>query len=59
MKMPDKQITLMLDLFNSAIVTKIFPLDGSPCHKKLLEVMKACGKKPTAKSRVVEVKHDR
>ena len=44
------ELTLMLDIFNSSIVTGVLPLKDSPCHKKILELMERNGRKPTAGS---------
>lgn len=45
------ELTLMLDVINSAIVTGPgMPEKNSPCHKKILELMERNGRKPTAES---------
>lgn len=45
-----EELTLMLDIFNSSIVTGVLPLKGSDCHKKILELMQRNGRKATAGS---------
>jgi len=42
------EMSLMLDVLNSAIVTGVMPAVGSPCQLKLIELMKLSGRKPTA-----------
>ncbi|MCP4258095.1 MAG: hypothetical protein GY774_11450 [Planctomycetes bacterium] len=42
------EMSLMLDLFNSCIVTGNFPAVGSKCHKKILELIGEARRKPTA-----------
>jgi len=42
------ELSLMLDVFNSCIETKTLPGKGSPCQKKIIELLDQCGKKPTA-----------
>lgn len=44
-----EELTLMLDVINSSIVTGLgMPEKDSPCHKKILELMERNGRKPTA-----------
>ena len=42
------ELSLMLDVFNSCIETKTLPKTGSPCQEKIIELLKRCGKEPTA-----------
>ena len=42
------ELSLMVDVFNSCIETKTLPGKGSPCQKKIIELLDRCGKKPTA-----------
>ena len=42
------ELSLMLDVFNSCIETKTLPKAGSPCQEKIIELLKRCGKEPTA-----------
>ena len=42
------ELSLMLDVFNSCIETKTLPKTGSPCQEKIIELLKQCGRKPTA-----------
>jgi len=42
-----QETSLMLDVFNSCIVTKTLPEKGSPCHEKVLELIKRAGRTPT------------
>ncbi|MCP4103904.1 MAG: hypothetical protein GY750_21165 [Lentisphaerae bacterium] len=43
-----EEMSLMLDVFNSCIVTGTFPAVESECAKKILELMDKAGRKPTA-----------
>ncbi|MCK4843061.1 MAG: hypothetical protein KAT04_14465 [Methylococcales bacterium] len=42
------EMSLMLDVFNSCIVTKTLPKIASPCNVKILELLRKSGRKPTA-----------
>lgn len=42
------ELSLILDVFNSCIETKTLPKAGSPCQEKIIELLKRCGKEPTA-----------
>ncbi len=42
------EMSLMLDVFNSCIVTGTFPAIASPCNKKILELIVKAGRTPTA-----------
>ena len=42
------ELSLMLDVFNSCIETETLPKTGSPCQEKIIELLKRCGKEPTA-----------
>lgn len=43
-----QESSLMLDVFNSCIITGKFPANGSPCHAKVLELIALAGRTPTA-----------
>ena len=45
-----KDVGLMLDIFNSCIVTGVNPKVGSECHKRLIRIMDKHGFKITAKT---------
>ena len=42
-----KELSLMLDVFNSCITTRLIPEVGSDCQKKIVELMKKAGREPT------------
>jgi len=41
------EMSLMLDVFNSVIITKTMPSVNSPCHLKILELMEKAHREPT------------
>lgn len=41
-------LSLMLDVFNSCIETRVLPGIGSPCQKRILKLLKKSGRKPSA-----------
>ena len=43
------ELSLMLDIFNSAIIAKVMPSKGSPCQQKIKDLLKRAGRKPTAR----------
>ena len=43
------ELSLMLDVFNSSIITKVMPQKRSPCHLKIKELLKKAGRKPAAR----------
>jgi hypothetical protein len=43
-----KELLLMLDVFNSFIVTKEMPEPGSPCHERVVDLLNKHGRNPTA-----------
>lgn len=42
------EMSLMLDVFNSCIMTNTMPAINSPCHLKILELMENANRVPTA-----------